>query len=191
MTTEPVVPSVGWGVAPPVLQADQAARCRGRRGRREGVPRPPTTRWSRRRCSGHKADVAFMALGPDWRELRRLQIGAAGGRASTVVDSYVSLTEVSEYATGMPEEMKQARLYPKLPPGGEAGVLLLPDVAPARGRSRTGTRSPYERARGADARARHVGPDVRRAGPAGHHRVDAASTTSSGASRCSPSTPTT
>ena len=29
-----------------------------------------------------------------------------------MVDSYVSITEVSEYAKGMPEQMLQARLYP-------------------------------------------------------------------------------
>jgi chlorite dismutase len=33
-----------------------------------------------------------------------------------VVDSYVSITEVSEYAAQMPEEMKRPRLYPTIPP---------------------------------------------------------------------------
>jgi hypothetical protein len=45
--------------------------------------------------------------------------GAADGlqRAGLeVVDSYVSLTEVSEYAKGMPEEMLKGRLYPDIPP---------------------------------------------------------------------------
>ncbi|HEV7759544.1 MAG TPA: chlorite dismutase, partial [Acidimicrobiales bacterium] len=42
---------------------------------------------------GHKADVGFMALGPDLWRLRRFQtdIEAAG---LTVVDSYLSLTEL-------------------------------------------------------------------------------------------------
>ena len=81
---------------------------------------------------GHKADVALMALGPDLWRLRQLQteVTAAG---LEVVDSYVSLTELSEYAQGVPDELKEARLHPQLPPGGQAGVLLLPDVeAPGR-----------------------------------------------------------
>ena len=74
---------------------------------------------------GHKADLAFMALGPDWRELRRLQSGlqAAG---LDVVDSYVSLTEVSEYAKGMPAEMLEARLHPNLPPAGKPAFCFYP-----------------------------------------------------------------
>ena len=58
-----------------------------------------------------------MALSPDLRALRQLQtaLQAAG---LDVVDSYVSITEVSEYAKGMPAEMLQSRLYPKLPPEG-------------------------------------------------------------------------
>ena len=60
-----------------------------------------------------------MALQPRSAErLRQLQtaLQAAG---LDVVDSYVSITEVSEYAKGMPEEMLQTRLYPKLPPEGK------------------------------------------------------------------------
>ena len=74
---------------------------------------------------GHKADVGFMALGSDWWKLRRFQsdVQAAG---LAVVDSYVSLTEVSEYAAGVPEEMKQARLYPKLPPEGKPAFCFYP-----------------------------------------------------------------
>ena len=121
---------------------------------------------------GHKADLAFMALGPDLRELRRLQSGlqAAG---LDVVDSYVSLTEVSEYAKGMPAEMLEARLHPNAAARGQAGVLLLPDDQAARGRAEL-VHAALRRARGADARARHVGPDVRRAGAAGDHRLDRA-----------------
>ncbi|MGB0114592.1 MAG: chlorite dismutase family protein [Ilumatobacteraceae bacterium] len=66
---------------------------------------------------GHKADVAFMALAPDWRTLRTLQTGLQRAGID-IVDSYVSITEVSEYAKGMPEHMLQSRLYPQLPPEG-------------------------------------------------------------------------
>ena len=76
---------------------------------------------------GHKADLGFMALGADHWRLRRFQsdLQAAG---LVVVDSYVSLTEVSEYAAGLPDEMKQTRLYPRSAPGGHDRLLLLPDV---------------------------------------------------------------
>jgi chlorite dismutase len=74
---------------------------------------------------GHKADVAFMALGPDLWRLRKFQTGveAAG---LTVVDSYLSLTELSEYAANLPEERRQARLYPQLPPEGKRAYCFYP-----------------------------------------------------------------
>ena len=74
---------------------------------------------------GHKCDVAVMALHPDWTVLRGLQsaLQAAGLK---VVDSYVSITEVSEYAKGMPEHMLQDRLYPKLPPEGKQVFCFYP-----------------------------------------------------------------
>ena len=56
---------------------------------------------------GHKADIAVMAVGPDLWRLRRLQTELADAGLD-IVDSYVSLTEVSEYADGMPDEMKSA-----------------------------------------------------------------------------------
>ncbi len=64
---------------------------------------------------GHKADVAVMAIGKDFRHLRALQ-SAVQGAGLEVVDSYVSLTEVSEYAKGMPAEMIEARVNPTIPP---------------------------------------------------------------------------
>ena len=38
----------------------------------------------------------------------------------------MSLTEVSEYSKGMPEEMLQARLHPQLPPEGKKAVCFYP-----------------------------------------------------------------
>jgi chlorite dismutase len=72
---------------------------------------------------GHKADVGFMALGPDLWRLRRLQaeLDSAG---LAVVDSYVSLTEVSEYAQGVPAERLEPRLHPKLPPEGKRVICF-------------------------------------------------------------------
>jgi chlorite dismutase len=66
---------------------------------------------------GHKSDLAVMVLGPDWSTQRTLQT-ALQRAGLDVIDSYVSITEVSEYAKGMPEQMLQARLYPQLPPDG-------------------------------------------------------------------------
>lgn len=66
---------------------------------------------------GHKADLAFMVLGPDWWRIRRFQSDLRAAGLKTV-DSYVSLTEISEYAQSRPEEYKQAKLYPELPPEG-------------------------------------------------------------------------
>jgi chlorite dismutase len=91
---------------------------------------------------GHKADVAFMVLGPDLRELRRFQT-AVQLAGLDVVDSYVSLTEVSEYAKGMPEEMKQPRLYPRLPPEGKPAFCFYP-MTKRRGPGQNWYQLPYE-----------------------------------------------
>ncbi len=75
---------------------------------------------------GHKADLGVLALGPDWVRLRRLQSGLqAAGLA--VVDSYVSLTEVSEYARASVDKQRLGpRLYPKLPPDGKRAFCFYP-----------------------------------------------------------------
>lgn len=63
---------------------------------------------------GHKSDAAFMAMHEDWVAAH---VESGVQRAGLeVVDSYVSLTEVSEYTKGMPEEMLKGRLYPDIPP---------------------------------------------------------------------------
>jgi len=76
---------------------------------------------------GHKCDIGVMAMHADTRELRTLQTGLQHAGLD-VVDSYVSVTEVSEYAKGMPERMLNARLYPTIPPrfdGGDfAGTVM-------------------------------------------------------------------
>ncbi|MGQ0743410.1 MAG: chlorite dismutase family protein [Acidimicrobiales bacterium] len=74
---------------------------------------------------GHKADVGFLALGPDLWRLQRFQadLVAAG---LVLVDSYVSLTEVSEYADGMPPERLRPRLHPVLPPAGMTVMCFYP-----------------------------------------------------------------
>ncbi len=74
---------------------------------------------------GHKADLGVMVVGPDWARLRSLQSGLQLAGLD-VVDSYVSLTEVSEYARGMPAEHLRARLHPVLPPEGKRAFCFYP-----------------------------------------------------------------
>lgn len=74
---------------------------------------------------GHKADLAVMALSEDLWRLRDLQ-SALVVAGLEVVGSYVSLTEVSEYASGVPDELKEARLHPQLPPDGKPAWCFYP-----------------------------------------------------------------
>jgi peroxiredoxin len=56
---------------------------------------------------GHKADLGMMALGPDLARLQAFQREVAAAPV-TLVDSYVSLTELSEYSST--EDDERARL---------------------------------------------------------------------------------
>ena len=74
---------------------------------------------------GHKCDIAVMALHPDWSVLRALQTGLRHAGLH-IVDSYVSITEVSEYAKGMPEHLLRDRLHPVLPPADKPVFCFYP-----------------------------------------------------------------
>ncbi len=74
---------------------------------------------------GHKAELCFMALHNDSWKLRDLQTGLTNAGLA-IVDSFVSITELSEYARGIPEEMKNMRLYPELPPEGKSAWCFYP-----------------------------------------------------------------
>lgn len=74
---------------------------------------------------GHKADLCFMALHADSWKLRDLQTGLTNA-GLRVVDSFVSITELSEYAQGIPDEMKNMRLYPELPPESKSAWCFYP-----------------------------------------------------------------
>jgi len=74
---------------------------------------------------GHKADLCVMALSEDLWDLRRLQTGLQSAGLE-VVESYVSLTEVSEYAEGTPERVLEARLHPQVPPEGMRAFCFYP-----------------------------------------------------------------
>ncbi len=94
---------------------------------------------------GHKADVAFMALHADLWRLRDFQTSVRRSGLD-IVDSYVSLTELSEYAAGLPEETKQARLYPQLPPEGKPAWCFYP-MSKRRNPDQNWYELPFERRR--------------------------------------------
>src|SRR3954471_18829520 len=112
MTSEPVSPTVGVGVLhlfckPTPLFDAEAAVAAVKAAEAAGCQVVTVA------MLGHKSDVAVMAIHRDMRELRALQTGIQHAGLE-VVDSYVSITEVSEYAKGMPEEMQRVRLYPNI-----------------------------------------------------------------------------
>ncbi|MXZ54160.1 MAG: chlorite dismutase [Acidimicrobiaceae bacterium] len=74
---------------------------------------------------GHKAQLCFMGLHADAWALRDLQAGLVRAGLD-VVDSYVSITELSEYALGLPAEMADMRLNPKLPPPDKPAWCFYP-----------------------------------------------------------------
>jgi chlorite dismutase len=121
---EPLVPSVGLGVVhlffrPGTGAEQEAIAAAVKAAESDGVQVVPVA------VLGHKADLCIMAVGEDLWRLRRLQTElVAAGLA--LVDSYVSLTELSEYAQGVPEEMRQARLHPQLPPEGKTAWCFYP-----------------------------------------------------------------
>lgn len=91
---------------------------------------------------GHKADACLMAVAEDVWALRRFQ-SAIEEAALAVVDSFVSLTEVSEYAKGMPAEMLNPRLYPNLPPEDLRAFCFYP-MSKRRGDTHNWYALPYE-----------------------------------------------
>jgi chlorite dismutase len=121
---EPLTPAAGWAVlhlfCKPTPLADAEAIVAAVKAAQGDDHQVVTVA-----VLGHKADLAFMGLGPDLWRLRRFQtdLTVAG---LDVVDSYLSLTEVSEYAQGLPDEMKQARQYPALPPEGKRAWCFYP-----------------------------------------------------------------
>jgi len=121
---EPVSPTVGWGVLHLFFRGgpgvEREAAVRAVKDARAGGVQVVTAA-----LLGHKADLCVMALGPDLWALRSLQ-SALRGAGLDATGSYVSLTELSEYAQGIPEETKQARLYPQLPPPDKPAFCFYP-----------------------------------------------------------------
>lgn len=121
---EPLSPSVGWGV---LHLFCRAARDTDAEAVAAAVKAATATDHQVVTVAmlGHKADIGFVAVGPDLWVLRTLQTDLHAAGLSTAY-SYVSLTEVSEYAAGIPDEMKQARLHPALPPEGKRAFCFYP-----------------------------------------------------------------
>jgi peroxiredoxin len=141
MMTDPLCPATGWGVlhlfCKPRPGADPEAVAAAVKA--AATEDQQVVMFS---VFGHKADLGVMALGPDWVRLRALQ-SALQAAGLEVVDSYVSLTEVSEYSQGVPEELRQARLYPKLPPPGKRAFCFYP-MSKRRGDVHNWFATPYE-----------------------------------------------
>ena len=117
-------PAVGQGVlhlffknGPTVDAAAAVAAVKAARGRDDQVVSVAML--------GHKADIAVMGIGPNLWSLRELQTDLVASGLE-LVDSYVSLTELSEYSKGIPEEMQQMRLYPQMPPEGKDAWCFYP-----------------------------------------------------------------
>lgn len=124
MTSASVTPRVGWGVlhlfCKPTPMADGESLVSAVKATQAAGHQVVTVS-----MLGHKADLCVMAIGPDLRELRRLQT-AVQHAGYDVVDSYASMTEVSEYSAGMPMEMLKPRLEPQLPPEGKPAFCFYP-----------------------------------------------------------------
>ncbi len=124
---EPVVPATGQGVlhlfwsVPRGGGADvDAVRVAVKAAEADGLQVVPVA------LLGHKADLATMALGLDLWRLRRLQTELAA-TGLELADSYVSLTELSEYAPDtISEGQRQVRLWPQLPPEGKPAWCFYP-----------------------------------------------------------------
>ncbi|MEX2550874.1 MAG: chlorite dismutase family protein [Nitriliruptoraceae bacterium] len=114
---EPIRASVGWGVLHLQFRVDHAAVTALPAGAADEVVAALET-WGERvqlhafSAIGHKADLLVMALSDDLTQLRALQTAlsaTAAAPALRLVDSYLSLTEGSEY-TDTPERYREEML---------------------------------------------------------------------------------
>ena len=124
MTLEPLAPQEGWGVLHLFYKASRPADVEAVASAAKAAEEAGLQVVSFA-VLGHKADLGFMLLGPDLVALRQAQsnLSATG---LDLVGSYLSLTEVSEYARAMPAERLKPRLEPKLPPSGKRAFCFYP-----------------------------------------------------------------
>ncbi|MGZ8751745.1 MAG: chlorite dismutase family protein, partial [Acidimicrobiia bacterium] len=109
MSIEPVEPSVGWGVLHLffVVDRDHAEPL----GAKRVVDAIASLEADGHQALvfavlGHKADLGIMALGPDLARLQAFQHELATTPLA-LVDSYVSLTELSEYTATEDQERER------------------------------------------------------------------------------------
>ncbi|HEX8770086.1 MAG TPA: chlorite dismutase family protein [Acidimicrobiales bacterium] len=136
-----VSPSEGWGVLHLFFRADAAADGEAivaavKTCEADGHTVVPFA------VLGHKGDLGVMVLGPDFWRLQQLQADLAAADLE-LVDSYLSMTEVSEYAKGMPPERLESRLHPQLPPA-DAKVLCFYPMSKRREQGANWYALPYE-----------------------------------------------
>ncbi len=122
---EPLVPTTGWVVLHLFLRGGPSADGEAIAAAVKAAGASADLQVVSFALLGHKADFGVMVLGADLWRVRAVQTALAAAGA-VVADSYVSLTEVSEYAKGMPEEMKTPRLYPHLPPAAKTAFCFYP-----------------------------------------------------------------
>ena len=162
---DPVQPSVGWGVLHLFYRVDRDRAERDPEAAKRVIDAVQSLATDGHQALlfavlGHKADLGVMALGPDLARLQAFQ-QELRGTPLALVDSYVSLTELSEYTVdrgrracptrhrGAARRARGSRrgsrrgasawrttrssgIHPQLP--READDLLLPDVeAPGHG----------------------------------------------------------
>ena len=106
-----VSPSIGWGVLHLFYRVDAARTERDPQSAKRVLDAVSSLESDGHHVLvsavlGHKADLGFMALGPDLARLQRFQHELAG---STLVPgfSYVSLTELSEYTSTEDDERER------------------------------------------------------------------------------------
>lgn len=139
-SANPLVPSVGWGVLHLFLRAHRGPGGAQILENIEGFLAEDPNQVIAFSVMGGKADIGFMALSPDLDALDRLAKAILAGPVHPV-DSFISLTELSEYTTTEDDERLRlaaegeddvearleawrarmahyhdARLHPRLPP---------------------------------------------------------------------------
>jgi len=112
-----VQPSEGWGVLHLFYDVDRERAEREAGGAKRAIDAVASLEADDHQVLtfavlGHKAELGFMALGPDLARLQAFQHELTEAPL-TPRSSFVSLTERSEYTDD--EERARARLYPQLP----------------------------------------------------------------------------
>jgi chlorite dismutase len=124
MTLEPLVPDEGWGVLHLFCKVTERADAEAVNGAVKAAE-AAGVQVVAFAVLGHKADLGFMFLGADLVLLKRAQ-AAIVSAGFELVSSYVSLTEISEYARSSDRERLEPRLHPKVPPEGKRAFCFYP-----------------------------------------------------------------